>query len=134
MAAKRVTYFKAKIQDKPGALLTLLRNLKAKNIALVSLKGVAKGEEGGDILAIAKNADELRKEWIASGTVTEEGTAFFLSGLDKTGALLADLEALAKADVNVVAIEAAAVGGRYGAILWVSPVDIDKTAKALGAK
>jgi prephenate dehydratase len=134
MAAKRITYFKAKVEDKPGALLALLKNLKAKNISLVSLKGVAKGEQGGDILAIAKNSDELRKEWIASAVVIEEGTAFFLSGQDKTGALLTSLEALANSGVNIVATEAVAVGGRYGAILWVTPVDLEKTAQALGAK
>jgi len=132
--AQRVTYFKAKVEDKPGALLALLKNLKAKNISLVSLKGVAKGEQGGDILAIAKNSDELRKEWIGSAVVIEEGTAFFLSGADKTGALLTSLEALASAGVNIVATEAVAIGGRYGAILWVAPSDLEKTAQALGVK
>ena len=114
--AKRVTYFKAKVEDKPGALVALLKNLKAKNIGLVSLKGVGQGEQG-DILVIAKNPDDLRNEWKASGALVEEGTAFFISGADKTGALLASLEAIAKAGVNVVATEAIAVGTRYGAIL-----------------
>ena len=128
--AKRVTYFKAKVEDKPGALLALAKNLKAKNLDLVSLKGAGQG----DILVVARNPDDLRNEWKASGALVEEGTAFFLSGQDKTGALLASLEALANAGVNIVATEAIAVGGRYGAILWVAPSDLEKTAQALGAK
>ena len=128
--AKRVTYFKAKVEDKPGALLALAKNLKAKNLGLVSLKGAGQG----DILVVAKNTDDLRNEWKASGALVEEGTAFFLSGQDKTGALLASLEALANAGVNIVATEAIAVGGRYGAVLWVAPSDLEKTAQALGAK
>ena len=132
MAAQRITYFKAKVEDKPGALLALLKNLKAKNIGLVSLKGVGQGEQG-DILVIAKNPDDLRNEWKTAGNLVEEGTVFFLSGQDKTGALLASLEAIAKAGVNVVATEAVAVGGRYGAILWVDPADLEKTAQALKA-
>ena len=133
MAAQRITYFKAKVEDKPGALLALAKNLKTKNIGLVSLKGVGQAGQG-DILLVAKNPDDLRNEWKVSGSLVEEGTAFFLSGADKTGALLTSLEALANAGVNIVATEAVAVGGRYGAILWVSPSDLEKTAQALKAK
>ena len=131
--AKRVTYFKTKVEDKPGALLALAKDLKAKNLGLLSLKGVGKGEEG-EILVVAKNPDKLRDVWKASGALVEEGTAFYISGEDKTGALLPILDALAEAGVNVVATEAVAAGKSYGAILWVDPADIDKTEKALGAK
>ncbi len=130
---KRVTYFKAKVEDKPGALLALAKNLKTKNLGLVSLKGVGLAGQG-DILVVTKSPDDLRNEWKAMGALVEEGTAFFLSGEDKTGALLTSLEALANAGVNIVATEAIAVGGRYGAILWVAPSDMEKTAQALGAK
>ena len=82
----------------------------------------------------AKNPDKLRDAWKTSGMLAEEGTAFFVSGEDKTGALVASLDAIAKAGVNIVATEAIAVGGKFGVILWVSPDDLDKTAKALGAK
>jgi len=131
--AKRVTYFKTKVEDKPGALLALAKDLKAKNLGLLSLKGVGKGEEG-EILVVAKNPDKLRDVWKASGVLVEEGTVFYVSGEDKTGALLPILDALAEAGVNVVATEAVAAGKSYGAILWVDPADIDRTEKALGAK
>lgn len=131
--AKRVTYFKAKIEDKPGSLLALAKDLKAKNLGLIALKGVGQAGQG-EILVIAKSPDKLRDAWQASGILTEEGTAFFVSGEDKTGALVASLDATTKAGVNIVATEAIAVGGKFGVILWVSPEDLDKTAKALGAK
>lgn len=131
--AKRVAYFKAKIEDKPGALLALAKDLKAKNLGLIGLKGVGQAGQG-EILVIAKSPDKLRDAWKASGTLIEEGTAFFVSGADKTGALVASLDALGKAGVNIVATEAIAVGGKFGVILWVSPEDLDKTAQALGAK
>ena len=131
--AKRVTYFKTKVEDKPGALLALAKDLKAKNLGLLSLKGIGKGEEG-EILVVAKNPDKLRDVWKASGALVEEGTVFYVSGEDKTGALLPILDALAEAGVNVVATEAVAAGKSYGAILWVDPADIDRTEKALGAK
>jgi len=44
------------------------------------------------------------------------------------------MEAISKAGVNIAAIEAVSVGARYGALLWVASSDLEKTAKALGAK
>lgn len=131
--AKRVVYFKAKIEDKPGALLALAKDLKAKKLGLIGLKAVGQAGQG-EILVIAKSPDKLRDAWKASGTLTEEGAAFFISGADRTGALVAHLDAIAKAGVNIVAAEVIAVGGHFGAILWVAPEDLDKTAQALGAK
>jgi hypothetical protein len=131
--AKRVTYFKAKIEDKPGALHNFAKDLKAKNLGLLSLKGVSQGTYG-EILVVAKSPDKLRSAWSAAGVLIEEGTAFYLSGVDKTGVLHPELDALAAAGVNIVATEAVAAGRSYGAIVWVDPADVEKTAKALGAK
>lgn len=131
--AKRLTYFKAQIEDKPGALLALAKDLKAKKLNLIALKGVAQAGHG-EILVIAKNPDKLREAWKAPGALVEEGTVFFLSGPDAAGALVASLDAIAKAGVNLMATEALAVGGKFGTVLWVSPNDLDKTAQALGAK
>jgi hypothetical protein len=130
--AKRVPYFKAKIEDKPGAFLALAKDLKEKKIDLIALKGVGQAGQG-EILVVAKIPDKLREAWKDSGALVEEGTVFFLSGTDTTGALITSLDAVANAGVNIVATEALAVGGKYGAILWVSPEDLDKTAQALGA-
>ncbi len=131
--AKLMTYFKAKVQDRPGALLGLLRNLKDNNLGLVGLKGVSQGSHG-DVLVIPKDPDKFRIAWNAAGLLLEEGSLFCLSGTDSTGALVSGFDALSKADVNVVAVEAGAVGGRYEAFVWVSPSDLEKAAKALGAK
>ena len=130
---KRMTYFKAIVEDKPGALLALVRNLKENNLGLVGMKGVAQGTHG-DVLVIPKDPDKLRISWRAVGNLVEEGTLFFVSGTDTTGALLTSLEALTNIGVNVVAIEGAAVGGKYGAFLWVAPEDLDRTSEALGAQ
>ncbi len=130
--AKRMTYFKAQIEDKPGALLALAMDLKDKNLDLVGLKGVSHANHG-DVLVIPRNPEKVRTAWIAAGTLLEEGTLFFLTGVNKTGALIGSLDVLAKADVNIVAVEAGAVGTRFGVFLWVAPGDVEKTAQILGA-
>jgi hypothetical protein len=132
-AAKRMTYFKAIVDDKPGALLALAKNLKENNLSLIGMKGVAQGTHG-DVLVIPKDPDKLRITWRAIGNLVEEGNLFFVSGADTTGALIASLESLTNIGVNVVAIEAGAVGGKFGAFLWVAPEDLDRTAEALGAQ
>lgn len=127
-----MTYFKAHVEDKPGGLLALAQNLKEQNIDLIGLKGVSH-IDSGDVLVIPKNPEKVRISWNAAGTLLEEGTLFFLSGVNKTGALVSSLEALAKADVNIVAIEAAAVGGRFGSFVWVAPGDVEKASQVLAA-
>ncbi len=131
--AKKVTYFKARVDDKPGSLLALARDLKDKNLGLLGLKGVSQGSHG-DVLVIPKDPEKLRIAWNATGTLTEEGTLLFVSGTDTTGALLSSLDTLNTAGVNIVAIEAGAVGGRFGAFVWVAPQDLDKSVEALGVK
>jgi predicted amino acid-binding ACT domain protein len=57
-----------------------------------------------------------------------------VQGDDRVGAIAELLERLGAAKINVTAIDAVAVtDGRYGAIFWVAPKDVKKTAALLGA-
>jgi Ni,Fe-hydrogenase maturation factor len=49
------------------------------------------------------------------------------------GAIADLLERLAAAKINVTAIDAVSVDGRYGAIFWVPTSDVKKTVSLLGA-
>jgi hypothetical protein len=131
---QRVTFLKANLKDQPGTLLGIMKDLKSKNIALKSLWGFGKSEGAADLVAIPKDPDKLRNAWKAAGVLAEEGTGFFITGVDKTGVLLKSLEALAQANVNIKASIAIAVSGKYGSIIWVDAVDVEKAAQALGAK
>ena len=129
-----VTILKANIKDQPGTVLGIMKDLKSKNIALKSLWGFGKSEGAADLWAIAKDPDKLRDAWKASGVFAEEGTGFFIKGVDKTGVLLKSLEALAQANVSMKALIAIAVSGKYGSIIWVDAMDVEKAAQVLGAK
>jgi hypothetical protein len=54
--------------------------------------------------------------------------------VDKTGVLLKSLEALAQANVNIKTTIAIAVSGKFGSIIWVDAMDVEKAAQVLGAK
>jgi hypothetical protein len=131
---QRVTYFKINLEDKAGSLLGIAQDLKSKKIGLVGLGGQDIQPGKAEIYLIARNPDKLRNAWKSSGMNFEEGTGFFVRGADSTGVLVATLDALAKAGVNIVMSEAMGVGGNYGCFIRVAPADVEKTAQALKAK
>jgi hypothetical protein len=132
--AQRVEYLRAVLQDRPGSLLEVMQSLKGKNVSLKALWGFAKQDGTGEIYAIAKDNSKLRGVLNALGLQTETGTAFFLKGTDKAGVLVKNLEALANNEVNIRGIQAVALSGKYGALVWVKESDIEKAVAALGAK
>ncbi len=126
--AQRVAYFRARIEDKPGALLYILKDLKAKNVSLAGLWASPAEPGWTDLYVIPKNPDKVRDFWMKSPLTPEEGVAFFLKGTDRTGALLTVLDAIAKESINLVRTEALAVGGKYGTFFFVAPADTDKAS------
>ncbi len=61
--------------------------------------------------------------------------AFLVQGEDRVGALVRVLDKLAKARINMVAMDAVtAGGGRFGAIFWVRPKDVARASRLLGAR
>lgn len=61
-------------------------------------------------------------------------TGFLIQGEDRPGAVAELIAKLAEAKINVTAYDAVAAGeGRYGALLWVKPQDVQKAARVLGA-
>ena len=61
-------------------------------------------------------------------------SGFLLQGADRPGALAEVIAKLAAAAINITACDAIAAGeGRYGALLWVKPQDVQKAARVLGA-
>ncbi len=132
--AQRVTYLKAKIEDKPGAFLAVMKELKAKNLGLGG-GWACLGEPGWtELYVIPRSPEKVKKLWMASSFLTEEGTAFFVKGADRTGALLKILEAIRRAGVNIIKAEGVAFSGKFGMFFLVSPADVDRMAKAIGAK
>lgn len=131
---ERATYFLANLQDEPGAVLKVLQDFKEKDIGLSGLLGFGTSEGKAQLCIVGKNPRKVRNAWKKSGLLADEGIGFWVKGVDRTGALLKPLEALANAGINIVAIDATAVGGRFGSFIRVDKADVEKAAKALGLK
>ena len=59
-------------------------------------------------------------------------TAFLIKGDERTGAIADTVAKLSSAGINITALHVITAGaGRYAAILWVKPRDVNKAAKIL---
>jgi hypothetical protein len=129
---KRVTYFMANLEDKPGELLKVMQNLRDKKIGLKGLWGFGTHSGKAQLFVVAKKVEKLRDLWKSSGLLAEEGTGFLIQGSDRIGAMVESLQTLFAGGVNIHAVEAIAAKGRYASFLWVQREDVDKAAEALG--
>jgi len=131
---RRVSYCYTTASDKPGEGARLLRVLKAAGVNLLAFHAFPSARKSQlDFVA----ADETALAAAARGAkikLSKPKTAFLLDGDDRVGALADTMAKLGAAKINVTAVSAVTAGmGRYGAILWVKPRDVNKAAAALGA-
>jgi len=67
--------------------------------------------------------------------LSKRKTGFLLQGKDRVGAMTKPLATLAKAKINVTAMDAVVSGrGRFAAIFWVKKKSIAKAARLLHAR
>jgi hypothetical protein len=128
-----VDYFYLMVPDKPGEGARVLNVLKEAGVNLLAFSGFPEGRrtqldffpmDASAFKQAAKNA-----KWKVVGPKR----GFLLQGDDRVGAVAELLERLGNAKINVTAIDAVSVDGRFGAIFWVAPKDLKKAAALLGA-
>lgn len=128
-----VDYFYITAADRPGEGARALRALAQAGVNLLAFSGFPEGRRAQlDFVpadAVAFRSVARKAGWKLVGPKK----AFLIQGEDRVGALGDALGRLADARINVIASEGVcAGGGRFGAILWVSPRDVRRAAKALG--
>jgi hypothetical protein len=131
---RRVQYFYVMAPDKAGEGARALQTLRDTGINLLAFSGFPVGkraqldfvpEDPAAFRAVARRA-----KW----KVTGPKVAFLVEGDDRTGAMADLLGKLAAAKINVTASDGVTAGaGRFGAILWVKPRDVNRAARVLGA-
>lgn len=129
---QRVQYFYTEVADKPGEGTKVLVALKEARVDLKAFVAFPKGRRAQlDFVPTDQAAfkDAAKKAKIK---LVGPKTCFLIQGDDRTGAVAEVESKLAEAKINVTALHAVAAGnGRYGAILWVKPRDVNKAAKVL---
>ena len=127
------SYFKLAAPDKPGEGASALGRLRDAGVNLLAFSGFPRNRRAQldfvpvDPIAFKSVAKEAKLK------VLGPKVCFLAEGDDRPGAGAELLSRLAEAKVNVTALQAISAGsGRYGAIFWVKPRDVKKTAKLFG--
>jgi hypothetical protein len=129
-----VEYFYIASPNKLGEGARALNTLKEAGVNLLALSGFPQGRRAQLDVVPADPAAFKRAAKQAKWKVVGPKRGFLVQGSDRVGAVAELLERLAAAKINVTAIDAVSVeDGRYGAIFWVSPKDVKKTAALVGA-
>jgi len=130
---RTVDYYYVTVPDKPGEGAGVLAALRDAGVNLLAYSGFPAARRS-QLDFVPADAAAFRA--VAKGLklkVTGPKRAFLVDGADRVGAVADILGKLADARINVTAMDAVcAGGGRWGAILWVAPKDVKKTAALLG--
>lgn len=129
---QRVQYFYTEVPDKPGEGAKVLGTLKEAGVNLLAFVAFPKGRRAQlDFVPVDQAAfKEAAKK--AKIKLVGPKTGFLIQGDDRAGAVADIVSKLSDAKINITALQGIAAGvGRYGAILWVKPRDVNKATKVL---
>ena len=131
---KEMPHFALTLPDRPGELAHFMAQLRDAGISLMGLWGYGIGTgNGGEtrIACVPESPESFRLFFKSAGLHIEEGRVFFLSDLDRRGALVETLRRIAEAGVNVDSIECVVTGERFGCFLWPDEGQFDALRKLL---
>ncbi len=132
---KRIEYYYTVVPDRTGAGAKVLNALKAARVNLLAFTGFPCGARRAQLDFVPSNQRAFRAAARKAGIrLVGPKTAFLIQGQDRVGAIADIANKLAKAHINVTAVDAVTTGRRrYGAILWVKSRNVAQAAKILGA-
>lgn len=131
---RKVNYYYTTAPDKPGEGARLLQVLKDAGINLLAFHAFPSARKAQADFVPADEMAFTTAAKTAKIKLSKPKTAFLVEGDDRIGALAGVMARLGAAKINVTAVSAVCAGmGRYGAILWVKPRDVNKAAAAVGA-
>lgn len=132
---RKTTYFSMKTPNRAGQGARLLNALAAHGVNLLAFTGFPNAGRA-QVDFVPYDASGFTRAARRLGLkVSKRKTVFLVQGTDKAGAVAGVCGKLARAGINMVAMDAVAAGrGRYGAIFWVRPRDIGRTSRVLRAR
>lgn len=132
---RKIDYFYVMVSNSAGQGARVLDGLAQHGVNLLAFSGFPSGGKGQLDLVPESSAALLRAGKKLGLKLSKKKTGFLLEGKDRVGAMSKVLDKLAKARINITAMDAVVAGkGRYGAIFWVKPANVAKTAKLLRAR
>ncbi len=133
---RRVQHFAIDIDDAAGSAAHVFGLLRDGDANLIAAWGYSTRGGKARLELIPDDADGFAAAAKAAGIAfTGPQTAFYVTGEDRRGALAGITERLAAAGVSLSAAQAVSDGrGRFGAVVFVGPGDLQKAATALDSR
>ena len=132
--AQKVSYFAMQIPNRAGEAGRILAGLAKAGVNLLAFTGFPHGNRSQVDFIPANPTTFLAVARGMKLRVRGKKTGFLVRGSDQRGAIAKMMSKLARAKINVTAVDAVCAGaGRFGAILWVKQKDVNRAARALGA-
>ena len=132
---RKVAYFSMQVPNRPGVGAATLKSIAEGGQNLLAFTGFPSGGGAQVDFVPVKPAEFARGAKKHGVKLSKRKTAFLVQGEDRVGALVRILDALAKAKINMVAMDAVTAGSRrFGAIFWVKPKDVARASRLLRAK
>jgi hypothetical protein len=132
-AVRELDYFYIEIPNKIGEGAQVLRALKNAGVNLTAFSGFPAGRRAQLDFFPADSAAFKKVARVNRWKVVGPKRGFLIQGDDRVGAVADVVGRLADAKINVIAVDAVCVDGRYGALCWVAPRDRKRAAQLLGA-
>ena len=130
-SVRLVDYFYVTVPNKPGEGARLLDALRQEGVNLLAFSAFPEGRKTQADFIPDDSAAFRRAAKKAKWKLTGPKRVLLLQGDDRVGAIADVVGALAGAKINITALDAVSVHGRYGALLWVAPKDLKKAQKAI---
>ncbi len=132
---RKVYHFSMSVPNKPGQTFGVLATLVSAGVNLLGCSGYPRGRRA----QIEVVPDDTRKFTAAAKKAglafLPKKAGFLIQGKDRPGALAQNLKRLADKQINITAVDGLSAGqGRWGAILWVEPEDVDRAGRLLRAR
>ncbi len=135
ISIRKTAYFSMKTPNRAGQGARLLGTLAAHGVNLLAFTGFPNAG-GAQVDFIPQDVSRFTSAARKLGMkVSKRKTVFLVQGTDKAGACAAVCSKLAKAGINMVAMDAVTAGkGRFGAIFWVKRHDVARASRVLRAR
>jgi hypothetical protein len=129
-----VDYFYVTVPNKVGEGARLLDALRREGVNLLAFSAFPEGRKSQADFVPEDSAAFRRAAKKAKWKVTGPKKVFLLQGDDRVGLLADIVGALAGSRINITALDAISVHGRYGALVWVALKDLKKAQKAIASR
>jgi hypothetical protein len=123
------------IDEDPSKAAGIVNALSESGINLLAFSEFPHGPGKSQLDLIAESAEDLAETALTLGlTLSERKSGFLIRGENRPAAIAGMLSQLADAQIAVTAVQAISAGaGRFGALLWVKPPDVQNAALVLRA-